>query len=143
MTTKMTNNELNSQLVTNWLDNNPDFLNEYLKKIQIQRRSSIMNDKSGSLLANLHTSFRSTNNNLDELNTSNINSSQSWCNTATSSGNRSHKKNSIFSLIGYNSTNLNVSFSEPNLPTESNSLLQISTIPSKRKNFKQLGSIIN
>lgn len=49
---------LDSEIVSNWLDNHPEFLNEYLKKLQIKRRSSIMNDKSGLLLANLHSNLR-------------------------------------------------------------------------------------
>lgn len=165
MTSECENNagELDSTAVANWLDNHPEFLNDYLKKIQIQRRSSIMNDRSSLLLANISSNIRNnsssninsnnnnnvchssvTGSNLDRsltLNDSSINSCQ-WASLGPSlaciTPTRSYK-NSIHSLIGFNSPSLNASFSEPNLPTESNSLLHISSIPAKRKNFKKLG----
>lgn len=147
--------QLDAQSVATWLDNHPEFMNDYLRKLQLQRRSSIMNDKCSSLLATFHTSLLSSNhhhayvNNLDQISSAHdlanasCSSSQSWttqsvpCNTPK----RIYKKNSIFSLINFNqaNSNLNASFSEPNLPTESNSLQQISSIPAKRKTFKQLG----
>jgi dual 3',5'-cyclic-AMP and -GMP phosphodiesterase 11 len=119
--------------VSSWLDNNPDFLNEYLKNKQIQRRSSIINERSSSLLSNLHSNIRTTTNiermsSVNELN----NYSQSW-------GTAPVKKFTKFTFYGSNNAR-NQSFSEPNLPnSESNSLQQISSIPAKRKNFKQLG----
>jgi len=153
--------ELDATVVANWLDNHPDFLNDYLKKIQIQRRSSIMNDRSSLLLANISSNIRNSSSsnishlnnvshsfvagsNLDRSFTLNDSSANScpWSSLAPSlsciTPTRNYK-NSIHSLIGFNSHNLNASFSEPNLPTESNSLLNISSVPSKRKNFKKLG----
>jgi GAF domain-containing protein len=48
---------LNAQMVTKWLNKNPDFLNNYLKRIHEQRRSSIMNNESISLLHDLNTTI--------------------------------------------------------------------------------------
>ena len=38
--------------ITTWLDQHPQFLNDYLRKLQLQRRNIIMNDETGKLLAN-------------------------------------------------------------------------------------------
>ena len=46
--------DLTAPLVTQYLDAHPEFLNEYLRKSQIQRRISVLNDKnSGSILEKL------------------------------------------------------------------------------------------
>jgi hypothetical protein len=52
---------LTPALVSAWLDAHPDFLNDYLKKLQLQRRTSIMSDKSSHLLASLHSNLISYN----------------------------------------------------------------------------------
>jgi hypothetical protein len=60
-TTSMQQQQLSPALVGAWLDAHPDFLNDYLKKLQLQRRTSIMSDKSSHLLASLHSNLISYN----------------------------------------------------------------------------------
>ncbi len=61
--------DLNSTLVTQYLDAHPEFLNEYLRKSQIQRRMTVLNDKnSGTILEKLRIQTQ-----LNDLNPENIN----------------------------------------------------------------------
>lgn len=61
--------DLTASLVTQYLDAHPEFLNEYLRKSQIQRRISVLNDKnSGSILEKLRIQTH-----FNDLNPENVN----------------------------------------------------------------------
>ena len=150
-----------SRQVSTWLDNHPEFLNDYLKKLQIQRRSSIMNDKSGTLLANLHSSLRMQTQLIDFNQANNNTSTHSEINNMSRLSSPSlfynHKEpdsvnkepvlnkaisvnyacNTKESNFFTNSSNLNLSLSEPSLPPL---LLDkyYQFLPSSRKCFKNL-----
>ncbi len=62
--------DLNSTLVTQYLDAHPEFLNEYLRKSQIQRRMTILNDKNSGSKAILEKLRIQTQ--LNDLNPENI-----------------------------------------------------------------------
>ena len=49
---------VDSSFITKWLDQNPQFLTEYLRKMQLQRRDAIMNDETSHILANLYSNLR-------------------------------------------------------------------------------------
>ncbi|CAF0952498.1 unnamed protein product [Brachionus calyciflorus] len=150
---------LDSTTVSNWLDNHPEFLHDYIKKLQIQRRrTSLLSDKSGLLLANFNTNcHKKTPNTPDLLTTSDpLSILNHTINSKPSSGNLSspisfkglgHNSNasSLISLplLLNNNTNLNPSLSEPNLPPKKDSEFMNSHENSKiqvsRCKFRQLG----
>ena len=142
---------LNSKQVSTWLDNHPEFLNEYLKKLQYQRRSSIMSDKSSTLLANLHSNLRMQTQLIDfnQINNTELNriSSLSLFNKDFDLGltNKNKLTNPVFNKtisVNYASKetpafNFNLSASEPNLPPATDKHYQF--VPdSNRKGFKNL-----
>jgi hypothetical protein len=49
---------VDSNFISKWLDQNPQFLTEYLRKMQLQRRDAIMNDETSQILANLYSNLR-------------------------------------------------------------------------------------
>lgn len=49
---------VDSQFISSWLDQHPQFLTDYLRKMQLARRHTIMNDQTGQLLANLYSNLR-------------------------------------------------------------------------------------
>lgn len=49
---------VDSNFISKWLDKNPQFLTEYLRKMQLQRRDAIMNDDTSQMLANLYSNLR-------------------------------------------------------------------------------------
>jgi hypothetical protein len=49
---------VDSQFISSWLDQHPQFLTDYLRKMQLQRRHTIMSDHTGQLLANLYSNLR-------------------------------------------------------------------------------------
>lgn len=109
---------LDPNAISAWLDNHPDFLHDYLKKLQIQRRrTSLLSDKSGLLLANFNTTchkkYGTQDINFPEpFSSPNQNSSKLAKYSSQNSNPASLKSLPIF----LNSTSLNPSFSEPNLP---------------------------
>ena len=52
------NTVVDSQFISSWLDQHPQFLTDYLRKMQLQRRHTIMSDHTGQLLANLYSNLR-------------------------------------------------------------------------------------
>jgi hypothetical protein len=54
---------LDPKLISGWLDRNPQFLAEYLRKQQSQRRNHIINDETSQLLSNFYANLRLQTNN--------------------------------------------------------------------------------
>lgn len=108
---------LDSNAVSTWLDNHPEFLHDYLKKLQIQRRrTSILSDKTGLLLANFNTTCQKKSS-IQEINFSEPLSSPKFNNSKFLSKFSSPNSNaSSLKSIFLNSTSINPSFSEPNIP---------------------------
>lgn len=118
--------ELDTTTVSVWLDSHPEFLSDYLKKLQIQRRrSSIMNE---SVLADLNTisssstllrsQFSNTNNSSNTLDeSSKFSSLMMNSNSATVSPATSYHQQlkSTFPFLLAANNNLNPSISEPNI----------------------------
>jgi hypothetical protein len=133
-------NNIDSNAISNWLDSHPEFLNDYLKKLKIQRRrSSIMNDDVLADLSTSHTTFKSqysssnvsttiaTTNNNNTTTTSrlaaleatmeenNLNLSKSLTNQLNNNV-QYHQSLSLKSSLPFLfANNLNQSFSEPNI----------------------------
>lgn len=150
---------LDCNQVSNWLDNHPEFLHDYLKKLQIQRRrTSILSDKSGLILANLHQKSCQNSNkvvtsptSIQSLTFLNENSSPRFTCKQTPSksptpnnlGSNSTTSSIISLPLLLTSNHLNASFSEPsaqpviklNLDSEQVFLKQ----QVSRNKFKQLG----
>lgn len=131
---------LDSSLVTTWLDNHPEFLHDYLKKLQIQRRrTSILNDKSGLLLANLHSNSQA------QKSQTNLKIAPEQISpNRVSKPPVSPNASSLISLpLLLSTTNtLNASFSEPNITPavdlNNEELLLVKQQQVSRNKFKQL-----
>lgn len=120
--------DLDGTAVFAWLDSHPEFLSDYLKKLQIQRRrSSIMNETvladlntistSSALLRSQYSNASSTTT-LDETNKFSfmMNSNSTAVSPATS---YHQQLKSTFPFLLTANNNLNPSVSEPSiLPTE-------------------------
>lgn len=108
---------LDSNSVSTWLDNHPEFLHEYLKKLQIQRRrTSLLNDKTGLLLANFNITCQKKSS-IQEINFAEPLSSPKFNNSKFSSKYSSPNSNtSSLKSLFLSSASINPSFSEPNIP---------------------------
>lgn len=79
--------DIDPVLVTQWLDSHPEFLNDYLRKKNLQRRISVINDNNRELLLNInshHSQFS------HHLNPTSSNASTSDLNTASNKLNHIH-----------------------------------------------------
>ncbi|RNA39713.1 dual 3 -5 -cyclic-AMP and -GMP phosphodiesterase 11 isoform X1, partial [Brachionus plicatilis] len=132
---------LDTNVVSSWLDNHPEFLQDYLKKLQIQRRrTSLLSDKSGLLLASFNTACNKKSSiqetNFPEPLTSPVQNNSKLAKYSSPNSNTASLK-SLF----LNSTSLNPSFSEPNLPP-ANQFSQVEHENAKkqvsRNKFRQL-----
>jgi hypothetical protein len=46
------------KLIASWLDQHPQFLADYLRKVQMQRRNTILNDETSQLLSNFYSNLK-------------------------------------------------------------------------------------
>jgi dual 3',5'-cyclic-AMP and -GMP phosphodiesterase 11 len=79
--------DIDPVLLTQWLDSHPEFLNDYLRKKNLQRRISVINDNNRELLQNInshHSQFS------HHLNPTSSNASTSDLNAASNKLNHIH-----------------------------------------------------
>jgi hypothetical protein len=130
--------ELDANQVSKWLDAHPEFLNEYLRKLQIQRRSLILSDKNALLLANFNRSNASSKRQ-DSKNAISSSLPNNQTVFLSKKSNFYYTNNPLISRMPLICKSLNSSYSEPNIPPATNIASNSTHLLLKnRKHFKQL-----